>query len=105
MSEYQNRAIELMHMQEGIDSLSDLDDRREAFMRAAIQLYQAMGGDPDELAAGLEDAYSQPPPGIDVAIGDVLYTLAGVGHGADLDIIQAAYNKLDRAVQPPAPDR
>lgn len=105
MSEYQNRAIELMQMREGIDSLSDLDDRREAFMRAAVQLYQALGGDPNVLADSVEDTYSQPALGIDIAIGDVLYTLAGIGHGADFDIIQAAYNKLDREVQLPTADQ
>ncbi len=38
-----------------------------------------------------------PVPAVDVAVGDVMYKLAAIGHVADIDIIQAGYNKLDAA--------
>ncbi|AHK04252.1 hypothetical protein X971_4408 [Agrobacterium tumefaciens LBA4213 (Ach5)] len=38
-----------------------------------------------------------PKPSVDVAVGDVMHELAAIGHVADLDIIQAGYNKLDAA--------
>ncbi|WP_205277572.1 hypothetical protein, partial [Escherichia coli] len=70
---------------------------REAFLRKALTLYHAMGGAMEDVEAAVKDAVSSPAPTIDVAVGDVMYKLAAIGHVADLDIIQAGYNKLDAA--------
>jgi len=87
----------------GNQSTADIDDRRNAFIFRAIGLYQALGGDPDAVQAVVEKVYSVRAPRVDAAVGDLMYNLAGVGHASDLDIIQAAYNKLDQAVAPTIP--
>ncbi|QXC49147.1 hypothetical protein KHC17_03425 [Agrobacterium salinitolerans] len=97
MSEYQNRAVELMRNRVGESILNNKIERREAFLRKALTLYLGMGGTAESVQAAARDAATTPAPTIDVAVGDVMYKLAAVGHVSDLDIIQAAYNKLDAA--------
>ncbi|CAD0216372.1 hypothetical protein AGRHK599_LOCUS4635 [Rhizobium rhizogenes] len=77
--------------------LNNRIERREAFLRKALTLYHAMGGTAEDIQAALKDAASTPAPAIDLAVGDVMYKLAAIGHVADIDIIQAGYNKLDAA--------
>ncbi len=95
MSEYQNKAVRLLASSVGHESLLDLNDRRDAFLYRALELYFAAGGALDAIQPIIEKVYSQNKPRVDIAVGDVLYKLAGVGHAADIDIIQAGYNKLD----------
>ncbi len=97
MSEYQNKAVELMRNRIGENALNNTIERREAFLRKALTLYHAMGGTAEGLQAAVKDAVSTPAPSIDVAVGDVMYKLAAIGHVADIDIMQAGYNKLDAA--------
>ncbi|TZG33198.1 hypothetical protein [Agrobacterium sp. B1(2019)] len=97
MSEYQNRAVELMRNRVGESILNNKIERREAFLRKALTLYLGMGGTAEGVQAAARDVATTPAPTIDVAVGDVMYKLAAVGHVSDLDIIQAAYNKLDAA--------
>jgi hypothetical protein len=97
MSEYQNRAVELMRNRIGESRLSNKIERREAFLRKALSLYLTMGGTTEGIQEAAKDAASTPPPTVDIAVGDVMYKLAAIGHVADIDIIQAAYNKLDAA--------
>lgn len=97
MGEYQNKAVELMRNRVGENRLNNRIERREAFLRKALTLYHAMGGAMEDVEAAVKDAVSSPAPTIDVAVGDVMYKLAAIGHVADLDIIQAGYNKLDAA--------
>ena len=103
MSEYQNRAVELMQTLIGNQSTADINDRRNAFIFRAIGLYQALGGDPESVQGVVEKVYAVRAPRIDAAVGDLMYNLAGVGHASDRDIIQAAYNKLDQAVPSAVP--
>lgn len=81
----------------GESILSNKIERREAFLRKALLLYLGMGGTAEAVQAAAKDAASTPAPTIDVAVGDVMYKLAAIGHVSDIDIIQAAYNKLDAA--------
>ncbi len=97
MSEYQNRAVELMRNRVGESILNNKIERREAFLRKALTLYLGRGGTAEGVQAAARDVATTPAPTIDVAVGDVMYKLAAVGHVSDLDIIQAAYNKLDAA--------
>ncbi|MFK0165051.1 hypothetical protein [Rhizobium sp. NPDC090279] len=99
MSEYQNKAVKLLASSVGDESLLDLNDRRDAFLYRALELYFAAGGIEDAIQPIIEKVYSKNKPRVDIAVGDVLYKLAGIGHAADIDIIQAAYNKLDDARQ------
>ncbi|MGY5804575.1 hypothetical protein ACXHMN_24830 [Rhizobium sp. LEGMi12c] len=77
----------------------DLNDRRDAFLYRALELYFAADGAEDAIQPIVEKVYSKNKPRVDKAVGDVLYKLAGIGHATDIDIIQAAYNKLDETKQ------
>ncbi len=97
MGEYQNKAVDLMRSRVGDSILNNKIERREAFLRKALALYHVMGGAADGMRAAVEDVVHLPKPSVDVAVGDVMHELAAIGHVADLDIIQAGYNKLDAA--------
>ncbi len=97
MGEYQNKAVDLMRNRVGDSILNNKIERREAFLRKALALYHVMGGAADGMRAAVEDVVHLPKPSVDVAVGDVMHELAAIGHVADLDIIQAGYNKLDAA--------
>lgn len=99
MSEYQNKAVRLLASIVGDESLLDLNDRRDAFLYRALELYFAADGAEDAIQPIVEKVYSKNKPRVDKAVGDVLYKLAGIGHATDIDIIQAAYNKLDETKQ------
>lgn len=81
----------------GESILNNKIERRDAFLRKALALYHVMGGDAQGMHSAVEDAAGLAKPSVDVAIGDVMHELAALGHVADLDIIQAGYNKLDAA--------
>jgi len=97
MGEYQNKAVELMRTLVGEKMLNNKVERREEFLRKALTLYHVMGGTVEDLQAAAKDMGIKPALSIDVAVGDVMHNLAAIGHVADLDIIQAGYNKLDAA--------
>ncbi len=97
MGEHQNKAVDLMRNRVGDSILNNKIERREAFLRKALALYHVMGGAADGMRAAVEDVVHLPKPSVDVAVGDVMHELAAIGHVADLDIIQAGYNKLDAA--------
>jgi len=97
MGEYQNKAVELMRTLVGEKMLNNKLERREEFLRKALTLYHVMGGTVEDLQAAAKDMGIKPALSIDVAVGDVMHNLAAIGHVADLDIIQAGYNKLDAA--------
>ncbi|WP_025595025.1 hypothetical protein [Agrobacterium tumefaciens] len=97
MGEYQNKAVDLMRNRVGDSILNNKIERREVFLRKALALYHVMGGAADGMRAAVEDVVHLPKPSVDVAVGDVMHELAAIGHVADLDIIQAGYNKLDAA--------
>lgn len=81
----------------GESILNNKIERREAFLRKALALYNVMGGTPEGVQAATKDVATLPEPTVDVAVGDVMYKLAAIGHVVDIDIIQAGYNKLDAA--------
>lgn len=97
MSEYQNKAILLMQVELGDEALLDKEQRRDDFIQRAIELYYAMGGTSDAVQTMIDRVFSKTRPRVDAAVGEAMFELAGVGHVSDLDIIQAAYNKLDDA--------
>ncbi|GAC1044823.1 hypothetical protein thsrh120_48270 [Rhizobium sp. No.120] len=99
MSEYQNKAVRLLASTVSNKSLMDLNDRRDAFLHRALELYFAAGGTEGAIKPMVEKVYSKNKPRVDLAVGDVLYKLAGICHACDIDIIQAGYNKLDDAKQ------
>lgn len=96
MGEYQNKAVALMTARLGARSTFDPRERNQACLASAIRLFYALGGSAEELAATADMARSKPVPAADIAIGDVMEELAAIGTLKDLDIMQAAYNTLDR---------
>ena len=96
MGEYQNRAVALLTARLGTESITDLKGRNEAYLAAAIDLFHALGGSAEELAAVAEAARERPAPAVDMAIGELMEELAAIGTLNDFDIMQAAYNTLDR---------
>jgi hypothetical protein len=95
MSEFQNRAIELLHARFGEESVYDKDKRRNQFLQEALELFRAMGGSADTVRSHAVSAYSKAPGEVVVKIGDVMNSLAGVGLAHDVDMVQAAYNRMD----------
>ncbi len=99
MSEYQNRAVELLIATIGKETIMDGVDRRIRFLRQAIELFQAMGGSAQEANAVVSAAMSKPAPSVSAKLGDLMSELAGIGYAHDIDMIQAAYNTLDQGSQ------
>ena len=95
MSEFQNRALELLYARYGEQSVMDKDKRRSHFLQEALELFRAMGGPVETIRAKTLEVYAKPAGEVVVEIGDVMNTLAGVGLANDVDIVQAAYNRLD----------
>lgn len=97
MSELQNKVVALIQLQRGKHALSNMDERRDDFIRHAFAIYYGMGGNAKELLAAA-GAKAETNPSMGEAIGDALYELAAVGHIWDIDIIQAAYNRIDSEI-------
>jgi len=95
MSEYQNKAITLLNAEVGEHSVMDKDKRRNHFIQEALELFRTMGGSAETARALTTAAYSKPASEVVVEIGDVMISLAGVGFVHDVDIVQAAYNRMD----------
>jgi hypothetical protein len=95
MSEFQNRALDLLYARFGEQSVMDKDQRGIHFLQEALELFRAMGGSVDAVRAKTVEVYSKPAGEVVVEIGDVMNSLAGVGVANDVDIVQAAYNTLD----------
>jgi hypothetical protein len=95
MSEFQNRAIELLCARLGEEAVFDKNERRNLFLLEALQLFRAMGGSADTVRSQATAVYSKVPGEVVVKIGDVMNSLAGVGLAHDVDMVQAAYNRLD----------
>lgn len=95
MSELQNKAVTLAMQSEG-DLLSQSPaDRSVPFLESALHLYFALGGDSERamaLASARRPAAARKP---DAAIADVMIEVAVASHLADLDMVQATYNRLD----------
>jgi hypothetical protein len=99
MSEYQNRAVELLIETIGKATVLNRVDRRIRFLRQAIELFHAIGGSALEADALLSTAMTGPAPVVSTKLGDLMAELAGIGYSHDIDMIQAAYNTLDMGWQ------
>ncbi|TXI05505.1 MAG: hypothetical protein E6Q76_11060 [Rhizobium sp.] len=88
-----------MRLRAGEESTLNIEDRRNDFLRRSLELFYAMGGEETLIPATAQEIYSADQPRVDKAVGDVMYKLAGIGHLYDLDMMQAAYNKLEDATR------
>ncbi|HEV7435648.1 MAG TPA: hypothetical protein VGO22_12360 [Pseudorhizobium sp.] len=102
MSEIQNRAIQLFHL-EADDVPVTTPEFREQMLQASLKLYQALGG--TEVAAQelLRKAAGDPKEDVARSVGDVMVSLAGVSYLHDMDMMQAAYNTLRLRLRQLAP--
>lgn len=93
MSEIQNRAIQLFHSEpDGVPITTP--EFRQQMLEAAFALYHALGG--SEVAAKelARQSFKEPKEEVATAVGDVMVALAGVSYLQDMDMMQAAYNRL-----------
>ena len=101
MGAFQNKAVNLVKVRTGEEPSSQEDLVRDKVLRAMLELYQATGGLLDEL---IETANQTMDPDaevqrVDVAMGDLMQSLALLGYVHDIDIIQAGYNTLDAQIK------
>lgn len=94
MSELQNKIVKLLQGRQGPEALADSKRRRQNYIMQSLAVYYAIGGTDDELEA-LKRSANQASPAVSDAVGNLLFELAALGHLADFDIIQAAYNLID----------
>ncbi|CDN52804.1 Hypothetical protein RG1141_CH04430 [Neorhizobium galegae bv. officinalis bv. officinalis str. HAMBI 1141] len=105
MGEYQNRAVALVTASAGENFSFDREQRSQACLVAAIELFYVLGGSAEGLATAAATAAARPAPAIDTAIGELMKEIAAIGAMKDLDIMQAAYNTLDRQMRAIKVDR
>ncbi|WP_105440334.1 hypothetical protein [Neorhizobium sp. T25_13] len=99
MGEYQNRAVALVAASVGENFAFDQEQRSQACLVAAIELFYVLGGSAEGLATAAATAATRPTPATDTAIGELMKEIAAIGAMKDLDIMQAAYNTLDRQMR------
>ncbi len=96
MSELQNRIVKRLttlgcSRQRGLSS-----HKREALLTAAIDLFYAAGGESDELKEIILSADDRARLNVADAVAGMVVATAAVSHDSDLDLVQAAYNWIDK---------
>lgn len=105
MSELQNKAVALIAQNESILATQSAADRSARFLESALSLYFALGGDEETARATLLTSMIADLPKVDAAVADVVLELAVVSHLSDIDMVQAAYNRLDAELDEPSRPR
>lgn len=95
MSELQNRAVELLKLQPGSLPMTDAALRHH-LLTVCLSLYRAMGGSEPVAEDLVRESFSTPPADVATSVGDLMMAVAGLSHLQDIDMVQAAYNTLDR---------
>jgi hypothetical protein len=96
VSEYQNNAVNLAIRLRGESEALDRDKLRHEFLDAASRLYQALGRSHPGMDGLFDAVRIDRPDDIADCIAEVMRALAAISHCNDLDMMQAAYNLLDR---------
>lgn len=96
MSEIQNRAVRMLQ-QNSLDMTTA--SCRFQMLKAALELYRSTGGSEQAARDLCTGAFRGASRDVATGIGEVMISLAAVSHLSDLDMMQAAYNELDRGVQ------
>jgi hypothetical protein len=95
MSEVQNRAVRMLQQETLNMSISYY---RFQMLKVAVELYRAAGGS-ERLARDLcSEVFQETPKDVAAGVGELMIVLAGISHLSDLDMMQAAYNELERAL-------
>ena len=95
MSELQNKAVTLASQGEDDLSSQASSDRCIPFLKSALDLHFALGGNVEALDALLQAHRSRRQLRVDAAVANVVIELAVASHLNDIDMVQAAYNRLD----------
>lgn len=95
MSEYQNKAVELLIARYGEDDAADIESCRDRFFQEAAEMFKILGGSSDCALFHLRTVYSSANASVTDAIGDVMGSIAAISRLNDADMMQAAYNRLD----------
>lgn len=101
MSEIQNKAVLLLEQTEGELAGQSPADRSALFLRQALKLYYALGGDDATAIALAKAARSSVRVRVDTAVAEVMFELAAASYLNDIDMMQAAYNRLDVELKVP----
>lgn len=101
MGAFQNKAVQLVKVSTGEEPASQEDIVRNQVLRAMLTLYQSTGGLLDELLEAAHQTLDphEEVPRVDVAMGDLMQSLALLGYVHDIDIIQAGYNTLEAQIR------
>ena len=101
MGAFQNKAVQLVKVSTGEEPASQDDLVRGQVLRAMLELYQAAGGLLDELIETAQETLQPQAEAqrVDVAMGDLMQSLALLGYVHDIDIIQAGYNTLEAQIK------
>lgn len=95
MSELQNKAVTLAAQEEGDLASQSPSDRCIPFLKSALDLYFVLGGNDATLDALLHAHHDTPRPRVDAAVANEMIELAVASHLNDIDMVQAAYSRLD----------
>lgn len=94
MSEYQNRAFDMLVTRYGMAQAQDIESCRDRFLKDALGAYRAMGGTVEDGAEIFRQVLEEPTPRLGEAIGEVMGSIAGLSMASDFDMMQVAYNTL-----------
>ncbi len=96
MSELQNRIIQRLNSDGTYLQGDHVYSRQEQYLRTALALYFSMGGTVEKLNQTLPTVKREPYEDIGDRIADVVVEIAAVSHARDLDMVQAAFNWIDK---------
>lgn len=96
VSEYQNNAVRLAVAQLGESQALDLARLRVHLLDASIALHRLLGGSMEDADHSIQRVYSEPRGEIADRVAEIMSALAGVSQANDIDMMQAAYNLVDR---------
>lgn len=100
MSEIQNKSVALVTQIEGALAHLSPADRAQSFLEKSLDLYFALGGSSDAAVEILTQTRAGSRLRVESAVANVVIELAAASHLSDIDMIQAAYNRLDVELKP-----
>lgn len=96
MSELQNRIIQRLIGDGEYANGDHAYSRQEQYLKAALSLYFSIGGSVDELERAVAGGLGREDRDIGDVVADILVETAAVSYSRDLDMVQAAFNWIDK---------
>ena len=78
----------------GTETLGDVKVRRQRFLEEALELVQATGGTPQEVANATTYVFSRPVGEVNNEVGGTLNTLSALCTSIGVNLMQAAWDEL-----------